>query len=85
MDNRKLQTRLQQKMFFDIVFVALAIGAIFYFELYTPLGILLPLLLAALRSYTFVMNLRRFRRISAEIREERPKSRLYHREEDDER
>lgn len=84
MDNRKLQMRLQQKMFFDIVFVALAIAAIFYFELYTPLGVLLPLLLAALRTYTFVMNIRRFRRISAEIKEEQPKSRLYQQEDDDE-
>lgn len=64
MDNRKLQVRLQQKMFFDLVFIVLAVAAIFYFELDTPLGILLPLLLAALRGYTFVMNLRRFRRLS---------------------
>ncbi|NGZ75031.1 hypothetical protein [Saccharibacillus alkalitolerans] len=82
MDKRKLQLRLQQKMMFDVLFVALAIAAIFFFDLYTLPGILLPLLLAALRGYTFVLNLRRFRRVSAEVKSEQPKSRLYDREED---
>lgn len=77
MDKRTLQLRLQRKMAFDLIFVALAIAAIFYFELYTLLGILLPLLLAALRGYTFTLNFRRFRRLSAELKEEQPKSRLY--------
>ncbi|CAM3508627.1 MULTISPECIES: hypothetical protein [Saccharibacillus] len=82
MDKRKLQLRLQQKMMFDVLFVALAIASIFYFDLYALPGILLPLLLAALRGYTFVLNLRRFRRLSAELRSEQPKSRLYDREEE---
>lgn len=82
MDKRKLQLRLQQKMMFDVVFIALAFAAIFYFELYTLPGILLPLLLAALRGYTFVLHIRRFRRLSAELRNEQPKSRLYDREEE---
>ncbi|MCQ4086540.1 hypothetical protein [Saccharibacillus sp. JS10] len=83
MDRRKLQVRLQQKMFFDVVFVILAIVAIFYFDLFTPLGILLPLLLAALRTYTFIMNVRRFRRLSSEIQQDQPKSRLYNQEKED--
>ncbi|MEJ8306410.1 hypothetical protein [Saccharibacillus sacchari] len=83
MDKEKLQLRLQRKMMFDLLFVALAIAAIFYFELYTLPGILLPLLLAALRGYTFTLNMRRFRRVSAELKNEQPKSRLYQQDEDD--
>ncbi|GGN98368.1 hypothetical protein [Saccharibacillus kuerlensis] len=83
MDKRKKQLRLQQKMIFDVLFVILAIAAIFFFELHTFPAILLPLLLAVLRGYTFFVNLRHFRRLSAEIRsEQRPKSRLYEREEE---
>ncbi|WP_172251624.1 hypothetical protein [Saccharibacillus deserti] len=82
MDKRKLQLRLQQKMMFDVLFVALAIAAIFYFELYTLPGILLPVLLAALRGYTFVLHMRHFRRLSKELKSEQPKSRLYDREEE---
>ncbi|OWR30967.1 hypothetical protein CDO73_10315 [Saccharibacillus sp. O23] len=84
MDKHTLQLRLQRKMAFDLIFVALAIAAVFYFELYTLPGILLPLLLAALRGYTFTLNLRRFRRLSAELKDEQPKSRLYDRQEEDE-
>lgn len=83
MDKEKLQLRLQRKMMFDLLFVALAIAAIFYFRLYTLPGILLPLLLAALRGYTFTLNLRRFRRVSAELKGEQPKSRLYRQDEED--
>ena len=83
MDKEKLQLRLQRKMMFDLLFVALAIVAIFYFELYTLPGILLPLLLAALRGYTFTLNMRRFRRVSAELKNEQPKSRLYQQDEED--
>ncbi|WP_172198521.1 hypothetical protein [Saccharibacillus qingshengii] len=82
MDKRKLQLRLQQKMMFDVLFVALAIAAIFYFELYTLPGILLPVLLAALRAYTFVLHMRHFRRLSRDLKDEQPKSRLYDREEE---
>ncbi|MDO3408347.1 hypothetical protein QWJ34_01050 [Saccharibacillus sp. CPCC 101409] len=80
MDNRRKQLRLQQKMMFDVVFIALAIASIFYFRLYSLPGILLPLLLAALRGYTFVVNIRRFRRLSVEIEQEERESRLYDRD-----
>ncbi|OWA34212.1 hypothetical protein B9G55_17985 [Saccharibacillus sp. O16] len=83
MDKRTVQLRLQRKMAFDLVFVALAFAAISYFQLYTLPGILLPLLLAALRGYTFWLNLQRFRRLSAELKDERPKSRLYDHEEEE--
>lgn len=84
MDKRTIQLRLQRKMAFDLIFVTLAFAAIFYFQLYTLPGILLPLLLAVLRGYTFMLNLRRFRRLSAELKEEQPKSRLYERHEEEE-